>query len=461
MLDKLQDALEFDNPEKIKQRSQRVFGWQNLPDKIVLWWRVGDLLIIPRGFALRFKKGLETGGHDVEWKDRRISKRHSKLDAAKSPVLRDYQSKAVDRIIAVQQGIYRAPPGAGKTVAILEAIRRTQQRALVIVDKINIAEQWRERIAEHLGVESGLIGDGAWEDRQAISVALQQTLWSRRLELDNRDWWSNFGFVCLDEMHHVPANTYSSVLQRFPARWRIGASATPDMHEEWMPLAHAVLGEIVHETTYAELEDEGVTVKPRVVAVRSDFDYPFRRDARGRNNYTQMVGALAIDQARNSRIADVLEREKGHHVLVVSDRLEHLRQLRAYAWSRGWDPWDMHDFTGKQTRQQRKEIVSKITDSKQSLTFSTIAREALDVPPFDRIVLAWPVKNTGAVEQYIGRIRRTFPGKSDAVVYDVFDQRVGVLRNQFKKRRAFYARQDLELNFEGEQRESLALSEAR
>jgi len=35
------------------------------------------------------------------------------------------------------------------------------------------------------------------------------------------------------------------------------------------------------------------------------------------------------------------------------------------------------------------------------------------------------------VEQLVGRIQRTAPGKKDAIVYDYVDENVGIFRNQF------------------------------
>ena len=48
-----------------------------------------------------------------------------------------------------------------------------------------------------------------------------------------------------------------------------------------------------------------------------------------------------------------------------------------------------------------------------------LAKEGLDIPRLDRLVLATPTRNKVIVQQSIGRIQRPAPGKTEALVLDI------------------------------------------
>jgi superfamily II DNA or RNA helicase len=67
-----------------------------------------------------------------------------------------------------------------------------------------------------------------------------------------------------------------------------------------------------------------------------------------------------------------------------------------------------------------------------------IAKEGLDIPRLDRLFLVAGGRNEAELEQKVGRIQRACPGKLDAVVFDIVDERIGVLRAQYYARRKVY-----------------------
>jgi superfamily II DNA or RNA helicase len=194
-------------------------------------------------------------------------------------------------------------------------------------------------------------------------------------------------------------------------------------------------------------------VKPEIKVIRTEFNAQFypTRQMNGyvrRNNYTAIMKRLQRDDRRNATIIRAIMQERGHSCLVVTDRLEHIDTLAKMAAARGWPADRIFKFTGKQSRKQRKEIIEQVQQDRESLMFSTIAREALDIPPLDRLFLVWPMRNPRGIEQYLGRVRRTSPGKKDAVVYDFLDNNVSVLRSQFSTRQMeLYSEEDLNVDF--------------
>ena len=460
--EQVKSALTFENYEKKVALREKLWNAKDMPDHIRLYEEHRRIGLLPRGFALQLKRGLKAYNLEFEWDDRRV---RVPIDtSAWTPIVfgpeRQYQEDAVTRILDVQQGMWQAPPGAGKTVGILEAIRRSGQRALIVVNKSNIAKQWVERSEQFLGFTPGIVGDGEFEVKD-ITVALQQTLWSRSGDFDTSGWWDQFGFVCLDECHHLSARTYTETVSSFPAMIRVGVSGTPDQQEHTMPMMEATLGHVFVKTSRAELVKAGIISSPKVVARKTEFDYEYfpthdnvpgvdcevegctgsPRSRVHRNNYTKMVEVLAKDTDRNDLIAaDVANAlVEGRTVMVISKRLAHLEDLKQRAAALLSSDARLITFTGAQKSDERMEIAERAANGNVAL-FSTIADEALDIPRLDTIVLAWPTANPKITEQQVGRVVRTHSAKLAPVVYDYVDVNVTVLRKQFYKRAKQYYR---------------------
>lgn len=410
-------------------------------------------LVMPRGFALKFSKGLAHYGYQPRWIDNRVRVpitigNNLGLDVSMTP--RSYQQKAIIRMRDVQQGIYEAPPGSGKTISSAFFIAEIQQRTIILVDKINIANQWRDRLRDALGIECGLIGDDVWDERE-VTIALRQTLWAARETLDASGWWSRFGCMMMDECHGISALTVRDLIQRFPAYWRIGVSATPDRHEWMLMISRSIFGEIICRTTDKELEDTGVLVRPRIVAVRTPFVFQWKtRDSKGRRvsgkvQWDKMLKELKFDPARNKLFGDLAGKQRGHTCLVHTEHKQHAVELAAYALAAGWPDANVFFFTGDQDAEERRQIVERASLG-DCIIFSTIGKEAMDIPRLDRFFMVFPTKNETAVKQMVGRLKRTHVSKTEApIAYDFFDDGCRITREHFAARRGAYDRDELPL----------------
>lgn len=458
VLNQLRQALTIPNGEKEVALREHVWGAKDLPDHILLYEEHGGMIYLPRGFLWKFVEGLNVIGKDFKPIDQRVS---CPLEITGNFIeLRAHQGPAVEAILSHEQGIYQAPPASGKTVTVLEAIRRAQQRSLVLVDKINIATQWKNRCETFLGFTPGIIGDGLHEEDD-VTIALMQTLWARRDELLQTGWFRKWGLVCLDECHHVTAETYSQIIQDFPARYRFGVSATPKRDDWTFPITTAVLGPVIYETTKAQLHGD-VLMKPTVQVIKTSFEHAFRstyvdgNNKVKRNNYGPMLKALVSNEHRNDLIINELWRNRHHCNLVISKRLAHLELLRSrfieacLVMDDGIPEERVVMLTGKENRDRRDEIAAMAADG-EIVIFSTIADEALDIPRLDRLYLVWPTRKTAVIRQQIGRIERVHPEKLDAIVFDFVDWRVGVLKSQYLQRiNEVYRAEGLEIDLDNQ-----------
>jgi superfamily II DNA or RNA helicase len=428
--DLIVDALSIPNIERQHQMEQGVPGWQSLPEKINLWTRTSGRLILPRGFYRQLVEGLTTLQIDFEVDDRTTFDDY--LPEIGEPVdLRPWQSRAVVDMLEAKNGIWKAPAGSGKTVGVLEAVRRLNCPSLVIVNTKDILYQWVERAKQFLGVDYPVatIGDGEFSISDYLTIATVQTLHSRYVGLVRSGFFSQFSLVCLDECHHATADTFNRILGRFDAKYRFGVSATPDKTGDFA-LAQAVLGPIIHET---KREDVDTLVKPVIFRIPTGFRFKYRgRMGHIPSNYPELVQNLIRDDQRNALIICAIMLNAKRHILVCSRRLEQLHTIREALEKYGYPNITMM-LTGEETTEARKAVID-YASLHPCVILSTLADEALDIPRLDGLFLVFPQRNTGLIEQQVGRIARQHPEKRDAAVFDFCDN-IGPLEAQWQARR--------------------------
>lgn len=65
--------------------------------------------------------------------------------------------------------------------------------------------------------------------------------------------------------------------------------------------------------------------------------------------------------------------------------------------------------------------------------------EGFDYPRLDTLFLPMPISWTGVLQQYVGRLHRDYPDKSEVRVYDYVDRHVPALMKMHEKRAAGFA----------------------
>lgn len=379
----------------------------------------GDRVLVPRSCARyaglsKAKLGVLPDGSD-------------RFDECAPIDLRDYQIDPVDDVESYLRGaggvILQAEGGRGKTVMAIEVIRRLATPTVVLVHKEFLAEQWIRRIVD--GEPDGSVPAfmpklkvGMWQGDRCdaledydVVIAVVQSLTTSDREYP-KEAFDRFGLLIADECHRYGADTWRKALTMFPARYKLGLSATPNRRDGMDKIVTHHIGPIGVQVDAKSL---AVEVRFRKLPTKLPYHevyFPWN----GEVNWSGMQTSLSeCEQRTDVIVRDVGKALKsGRKVMVLSHRINHVNEIlhkcEGFGFTQG-------EYVGGMNEEERFE------SAQCDLIVGTFsqAQEGLDIPDLDTLVLSTP---QSSIEQAVWRISRDHPGKKDPMVVDYVDSLV-------------------------------------
>jgi superfamily II DNA or RNA helicase len=455
-LNRLKRLASFKNPMFYQQQAMHLSTYGH-PRIISCADETKEYLCLPRGCETDLFAELTQYGIDVHLIDKTYCGK--KIDVAFNGHLRDEQPLALKQLLNHDTGILSGTTAFGKTIVAIQLIAKRKVNTLILVDRISLLKQWRERLSDFLIINEtlpemattsgkkrgrkkkpsviGQLGAGKKALSGIVDIAIMQSL-SRRGEVKN--FVKDYGMVIADECHHASAFSYESILKTTNARYIYGLTATPTRKDGHHPILFMQCGPIRYRDNakkQAEKRPFDHYILPRFTSLRIPLNSD-EKDVSIQELYAEVVD----NETRNQQIVeDVLESYKrGRNCLVLTLRTAHVELLVKKLKEEVPDVVMLMGGMGPKTT---RAIFKHITDTPADKNLILVATgsfigEGFDEPRLDTLFLAMPISWKGTLQQYAGRLHRLFANKQEVRIYDYVDIHVRMLERMYQKRLTGY-----------------------
>jgi superfamily II DNA or RNA helicase len=236
--------------------------------------------------------------------------------------------------------------------------------------------------------------------------------------------------VLVSNCHHVPAVSWSQVVKKFPAAYKIGASADERRKDGLEFLLYDSLGPCIHVITKETLvsQDHLMPVEMLLVETGYEDEQYLGCKAEGISpDWNQLLNNLTQDDDRNAVILEAtlkILRDPSSRVLLLSERVEACREWKRVLESQGHPCGLM--IGGTPNKDEVANSIAWLKTGKLRVAVGTkIADEGLDIPQLTHVLVTCPIHtHPHRLEQMTGRCARVCEGKSRATAVYFWDSQM-------------------------------------
>ena len=411
-------------------------------DPIEIFNETSEEFGVPRYFKIPDK--CLSPNINLEWSDCRALGTPTALKFVGTP--RDYQ----EPVLAEMQESYFAhkrdscilnlETGAGKTCLAIHTICTLGTTALVIVPKSDLIEQWRDALLEFTSIQPNEIGtvqqDTCEYEGKKVVIGMVHSICKDKYPQAFKDY---FGLLVIDECHRSAAPTFSQICKMFPAKYRLGVSATVARQDGLDIIFRLHLGR-------TEIKLQGSTQPiPKVLVFKyagfSGMVPKYLRDVTHKK--AGLMTLLAENQDRNEKIAHMAFQlaNGGRQTAILSERKKMLGGIRKVLIETYHMPPKKVGVYISATPKTEKARIVKECDI--ILATTKMLNEGTDIPTLRALILATPLTDP---TQPAGRIRRRLEGVKEPIIIDILDTKYPESKRWYKSREKWYREKNCEIN---------------
>ena len=386
-----------------------------------------EFLSVPKFYGLK-KFGPPDQNNEIKGEKTKI-----KFKGKLRPKQIEIVEKVLPHLKENNGGVLCLPCAAGKTVLALYLAAQFKVKTLVIVHKTFLLNQWKERAEEFTNASIGIIQQNKIDiDGKDIVIGMLQSIAKDKYDANV---FRDFGLVIFDEAHHAPSEYFSKALPIISSKITIGLSATPKRTDRMEKILYWYFGDIMYKS---EVEENNRVL---VNIVNYDIEHEKFKEFlmyTGDVNRPKTINKLTSIGRRNKFIIDMMEevlQEAGRKILVLSDRLEHLKLLKKRIDEREITSSDFYIGGMKQ------KALDKASSAQVIFASYGMASEGLDIPELNTLFM---VTSRKEVEQAVGRVVRKIDPNIRPTIYDFTDQLPSFI-NQGRHRKRLYKKMGFDI----------------
>lgn len=392
-----------------------------------LYKEVDGNIIIPSGFSHIIKSYSEDHrcdtGEDVS------------LPWAKAPFdPRPYQEEAIDLMMSNWRGLINFATGLGKTLTAVHAIRRIKKKTLVLCPNVSIADNFYKELVSAFGDNKvGYFGGGKKKIKD-ITVGIAQSVNNHVQKFVD----ANIGLMIIDEVHHVPANTFYSIAAELGHIGRMyGLTATDFRSDGKDVMITAGVGKVLIKRDLVWGVNNGWLAKPYIIVRNVETTGHNYKEDKVKNYKAHVLNSKEM----NDRIISDCKKflDAGKSLLCLVNEVSHGQMIA--------DALGLNLATG--TDKKSTQYVEDLNEGKIPGLIGTDSKigEGTDTKKVDVLVLANFVASKGPLWQNLGRGLRLYGNKTHVIVLDYCPSGSTMLTRHCEQRINFYKEitQDVEI----------------
>lgn len=330
----------------------------------------------------------------------------------KGIALRDYQLRAVNKLLDAGRGVAKMATNSGKTEVMAALVKVLDRQSIVLVHRKELLYQTQQRFQKRLGVPVGIIGDNE-NKPQRITIAMIQTLANIYEQPPFREWVAGNEVLLVDECHNASSDQFMKVLSSIPGHWRYGFSGTPLKYDDLADLQlMAATGRIIVDVGNEQLIQQGYSAKPIIhVHIVEDL-----QEANDDMPFSEAYDRFIVhNEQRNAIIKEVASEVTGITLIIVS-RVKHGTLLNKLIPGSTF-------VSGGHSTEHRQRVLDEMRQGTPGAYIATnIFDEGVDVPNVNTLVLAAGGKSHVRILQRVGRgLRQKTEGDNIVNIHDFID----------------------------------------
>lgn len=309
------------------------------------------------------------------------------------------------------------------------------KKALVIVHKEFLLNQWKERIEQFLPeARIGIIQQDKVDiDNKDIVIAMLQSISMKEYAMDTFD---GFSLVIIDEVHHISSKVFSRALRKINSQYMIGLSATPNRKDGLTKVFKWYIGDVIYHKKHEDVN----TVHVERLIIKSDNEYYNKEciNFRGKVMMPKMINNICENMNRTRVIIHWVKEllEEDRKIIILSDRRQHLEDMNKLLYE------SKIKSVGFYVGGMKQKDLDISAQKNIILGTFAIASEGLDIPGLDTIFLTSPKSD---VVQAIGRILRKKHEELIPKIIDIVDT-FSLFETQANKRNRLYRQRKYIIN---------------
>jgi superfamily II DNA or RNA helicase len=375
--------------------------------------------------------------------------------------VRDYQFDCFKTGIENKRALFLSPTASGKSMVIYLLTRFFVEsnvgKALIIVPTLNLIAQMKDDFINYSKEYDKFLGINTEEliheiysgqDKKTDKPIVIST-WQSLYEL-REDFFSQFGFVLVDEAHGAKADSLKKILTRCThATWRFGTTGTLDGTKCNAMVIEGLTGPIHQATTTKKLMDDQKLATLKINCIVLRYNEEERKQIK-KFGYQDELQFIVAHTRRNKFIRNLAISQKGNTLVLFQYVAKHgmiLHQLIKEKAAKGRKVCFVYGGTEIEQRESARAIIEKETNAIIVASVGVFST-GVNMPNLDVVIFASPCKSRIRTLQSIGRVLRK--GRTDkATLYDVIDdlqhkKRMNFALKHFIERVNIYDQEELD-----------------